>query len=98
MTPVNHTALQSLATAAATIIANLNGESTTFEVEHDGFMAEIAYNAQIGEDRGSRATAPSWWVESEQIAVNWVYNAESDDDNDTEAQVWLTNELNQNNQ
>ncbi len=98
MTPATLTALQSLAASAAAIVANLNGESATFEVEHNGFMAEIAYNAQIDEDKGTRTTAPSWWVESEQIAVNWVYNAESDNDDDTEAQVWLAYELNRNNQ
>lgn len=92
MTTATHTAMLDLAKQAAVYISRLNGEADTFEVEHNGMTAVIAYEAVIGEDTGDRWTAPSWWIESEMVNVEAVYNEDGDDD--TEAAEWLKKMLN----
>ncbi len=92
MTTVAHTELQAMAQQAAAYIANLNGESSTFEVAGAAHIAEICYEVEIGEDAGDWWTAPSWWIESERVTVEGVYDEEGN--NDKEAAAYLEKYLN----
>lgn len=92
MTTAAHTELQTMAKQAATYIARLNGENHTFEIEGETLIAEICYEAEIGEDARDYWTAPSWWIEREQIRVEGVYD--EDGNNDKEAAAYLETLLN----
>lgn len=92
MTPTFTTELQQIAEQAAIHIARLNGEADTFEVEGATLIAEIRYEAEIGEDKGDYWTAPSWWIASESVEVAGVYD--EDGNNDTEAVAYLEKYLN----
>ncbi len=92
MTTAAHTELQAMAQQATAYIARLNGEADTFEVEGATLMAEICYEAEIGEDAGDYWTAPSWWIERERISVEGVYDEEGN--NDKEAAAYLETLLN----
>jgi len=74
-----------MAQQAATYIARLNGENDTFEIEGETLIAEIYYEAEIGEDAGDYWTAPSWWIEREQIRVEGVYDEDGNNDKETAA-------------
>lgn len=92
MTPVTHTELMNIVKDAAAYIARLNGENDTFEIEGETLIAEICYEAEIGEDAGDYWTAPCWWIEREQIRVEGVYD--EDGNNDKEAVAYLGTLLN----
>ena len=92
MTPTTRTELMNIAKDAAAYIDRLNGECDTFQIDGATLSAVIAYEAEIGEDRGDYWTAPSWWIEWEIVKVKCVYN--EDGDNDTEAAEWLAKQLN----
>ena len=74
-------------------IAHLAGEDTTFEEKNDDWVARIQYEATVGEDKGDRRTAPSWWIDREKATVVYVSDRHSDNDND-EAADYLTKILN----
>ncbi|WP_347297138.1 hypothetical protein [uncultured Bacteroides sp.] len=92
MTTATHTAMLNLAKQAAVYISRLNGEADTFEVEHNGMTAVIAYEAEVGYDKGDYWTAPYSWIEREMVNVEAVYNEDGDDD--AEAAEWLKKMLN----
>ena len=92
MTTATHTALQNLAKQAAEYITKLNGEAETFEVVCGDYLAVIAYEAEIAEDKGDYWTAPYSWIEYERTTVKAVYGAEGD--KDQEATKWLQEALN----
>ncbi len=69
--------LNQLENEISNVLANLNAESTTFEVECEGWTANVNYNVEIGTDDGDYWTAPSWWVERESVEIE-VYNEESE--------------------
>ncbi len=92
MTPTTRTELMNIAQNAATHIASLNGEADTFEIEGSTLIAEIRYETEIGEDAGDYWTAPSWWIESERVTVEGVYDEEGN--NDKEAAAYLETLLN----
>ncbi len=92
MTTTVHTELEQIAKQASNYIANLNGETDIFEVEGATHIAEICYEAEIGEDAGDYWTAPSWWIERERISVEGVYDEEGN--NDKEAAAYLETLLN----
>lgn len=73
-------------------VDNFNGEPCTFDVEHNDWVAECRYTATIGEDAGDRWTAPSWWVESEQVEVLKLYNADGDEE--PTLRKWVEKQLN----
>ena len=92
MTTATYTTMQNLAKQAAAYITKLNGEAETFEIESNGITAVIAYDAEIGEDKGDYWTAPSWWIENDKATVKGVYNEDGEDD--PEAAEWLEKQLN----
>lgn len=92
MTTATHTTMQNLAKQAAEYITKLNGESETFEVVCGDYLAVIAYEAEIGYDKGDYWTAPAWWVKRETVSVEVVVN--EDGDEDKEAAEWLAKQLN----
>lgn len=92
MTTATHTAMLNLAKQAAVYISRLNGEADTFEVEHNGMTAVIAYEAEVGYDKGDYWTAPYSCIEREMVNVEAVYNEDGDDD--AEAAEWLKKMLN----
>ena len=92
MTPTLTTELQQIAEQAAIHIARLNGENDTFEVEGATIIAEIRYEAEIGEDAGDYWTAPSWWIESERISVEALYDEAGN--HNPEAAAYLEKYLN----
>ncbi len=92
MATAAHTELQAMAQQAAAYIASLNGEADTFEIEGSTLIAEIRYETEIGEDAGDYWTAPSWWIESERVTVEGVYDEEGN--NDKEAAAYLERYLN----
>ncbi len=92
MTPTTRTELMNIAKDAAAYIASLNGEADTFEIEGSILIAEIRYETEIGEDAGDYWTAPSWWIESERVTVEGVYDEEGN--NDKEAAAYLEKYLN----
>lgn len=73
--------------AATTTIANkafncinrLNGESAGFEIEHDGYLVFFNYEVETGEDPGDNWTAPSWWIERENIEVTEAWDADGNE-------------------
>lgn len=77
---------------AVSHIKELNGRSETFFAYSENFTAEIDYRATIGEDAGDRWTAPDWWIESEEIRVEGVYNEEGDEL--PELTEWMNKKLN----
>lgn len=91
MKTATHTELMQIAKDAAKYITKLNGESKTFEIEGNTVTAIIAYEAEIGYDKGDYWTAPCSWVEHDEIKVVAVYNEGGDD---TEAAEWLKKMLN----
>ena len=92
MTTSTHTALTQIARRAAAYIANLNGESETFEIEYADRLAVISYTAVISEDAGDRWTASSWEIKSETATVLAVYDEAGD--KDEAAARWLKTMLN----
>lgn len=92
MTTAIHTELETLAKEIFAHVADLNGEDETFDVCAENYSAEVRYTATIGEDRGDYYTAPSWWIEEEDIEVLAVYDGEGDEDK--EAARLLKNMLN----
>lgn len=92
MTTATHTALQNLAKQAAEYITKLNGEAETFEVVCGDYLAVIAYEAEIAEDKGDYWTAPYSWIEYERTTVKAVYDENGDEDK--EATKWLQEALN----
>ncbi len=56
------------------------------------YLAVIAYEAEIAEDKGDYWTAPYSWIEYERTTVKAVYGAEGD--KDQEATKWLQEALN----
>lgn len=80
MTTAIHTELETLAKEIFAHIAQLGGECDTFEVYADDYSADVRYTATIGEDKGDYWTAPSWWIEEENIEVLAVYDGEGDED------------------
>lgn len=91
MTTATYNELQKIAESANRYMANLNGETRTFEIESDTLTAVIAYSATLGYDKGDYSTAPCGWIESERVIVEAVYN---EDGNDTEAVKTLNKMLN----
>lgn len=92
MNTTTHTELMQIAKEAADYITKLNGESETFEVEGATLTAVIDYRATIGEDAGDRWTASDWWIESEEVRVEAVYNEEGN--KDPELTEWMKKMLN----
>lgn len=82
MTAAAHTELIQIAQRAATHINDLNGENAIFEIDGATMTAIIEYKSN-----------PSWWIESETVIVNAVYNNDNGID-DCEAVEWLKNMLN----
>lgn len=80
MTTDIHTELEKLAEKIFARVADLNGESRTFEAYAENYSADVRYTATIGEDKGDYWTAPSWWIEEEDIEVLAVYDGEGDED------------------
>lgn len=80
MTTAIHTELETLAKETFAHVAQLGGESETFDVYAGDYSAEVRYTATIGEDRGDYYIAPSWWIEEEDIEVLAVYDGEGDED------------------
>lgn len=79
MTTAIHTELETLAKEIFAHVAQLGGESETFDAYAGDYSAEVRYTATIGEDRGDYYTAPSWWIEEEDIEVLAVYDGEGDE-------------------
>ena len=92
MNATTHTELMQIAKEAAAYITKLNGESETFEIEGATLTAVIDYRATIGGDAGDRWTAPDWWIESEEVRVEGVYNEEGN--KDPELTEWMKKMLN----
>lgn len=92
MNATPHTEMLNLAKQAADYITKLNGESETFDVYTENYTATIDYRATIGEDAGDRWTASDWWIESEEIRVEGVYNEEGN--KDPELTKWMKKMLN----
>lgn len=92
MTTAIHTELETLAKEIFAHVADLNGESETFDAYAENYSAEVRYTATIGEDRGDYYTAPSWWIADQGIEVLAVYDGEGDEDK--EAARLLENMLN----
>lgn len=79
MTTTTLTELQQIANKAFNYINRLNGESTGFEIEYAGYLVFFNYEAEIGEDPGDRWTAPSWWIECENIEVVEAWDADGNE-------------------
>lgn len=58
-----------IAAQAKQYIDKLNGENEAFEIERAGYLVFFNYEAKTGEDEGDNYTAPSWWIEHENIEV-----------------------------
>jgi len=88
MTTAAYTELQAMAQQAVAYIARLNGESGIFEIGGgETLIAEIRYEAEIGEDAEEYWMASIWWIGREQIRVEGVCgeNGNNDKKDDTQS-------------
>lgn len=79
MTAATHTDLMNIAAQARQYIDRLNGESEAFEIEHAGYLVFFNYEAEVNSDPGDNWTAPSWWVERENIEVIEAWDADGNE-------------------
>lgn len=71
--------ITAIARKALDHITRLNGENTGFEIEYAGYLVFFNYEAEIGEDPGDRWTAPSWWIECENIEIIEAWDADGNE-------------------
>lgn len=68
-----------IAKKALDYITHLNGQNEAFEIEHAGYLVFFSYEAETGEDPGDNWTAPSWWIERENIEVTEAWDADGNE-------------------
>ena len=79
MITATHTDLMNIAAQARQYINRLNGENEAFEIEHAGYLVFFNYEAEVNSDPGDNWTAPSWWIERENIEVTEAWDAEGNE-------------------
>lgn len=86
--------LTQLAKAINEVIGSMNCNNGTFDVEQGNLVAFGRYEAEIAEDEGDRWTAPSWWVKSERVIVEGLFDNEGNEIENAEFIAYLNNALN----
>lgn len=88
------TQLNQLAKAINNEICKMYGNSGTFDVECGNLVAFGRYEAEIGEDKGDRFTAPSWWVSGQRVVVEALFDNEGEEIENADYIAYLNKKMN----